>query len=256
MTVLQLIDSRTPREPLLTLAERAVLHGAPWLAALPAAARHDVLQHSRVHTVRANETVPPGPSGIALCGLASGAISVRLVRPGAGIVDYLAPGAWFLDAGALVAGASSLVFRAHRRATVVGVSAATLHDLARRHPGLHLPLWELSHGLTCRLLRSLDERATCSLGIRLARCLLRLCETFGLPEREGVRLTLAVHQGELAVLVHASRQRLNLELKKLETAGALRIGRELLVTDLRALHAAADRRSARQAPTAGGINRP
>jgi CRP-like cAMP-binding protein len=251
MTVLQLVDARA-REPLLTLSERAALHAAPWLAALPAEARQDVLQHCKVSTVRANERLAPGAASPALCGLASGALSVRLPGPDAEVVDYLGRGTWFADAGALLGGAPSLVLKAHRRATVVSVPASVLHELARRHPCLHQPVLALSSGLAARLLGILDELATCALKVRLARCLLRLCDSFGVAEPGGVRVMLLVHQGELACLVRASRQRLNLELKKLEAAGAVRIQKELLVTDLRALQqmASADRWPEPAAPAA------
>jgi CRP/FNR family cyclic AMP-dependent transcriptional regulator len=253
MTVLQLVDARA-REPLLTLSERAALHGAPWLAALPPQARQDLLQHGKVSTVRANERLSPGASGSpALCGLASGALSVRLAASDAEVVDYLAPGTWFADAGALAGGASPLVLRAHRRTTVVSLPAAVVHDLVRRHPCVLAPVLTLGSGLTTRLLGILDELATCCLKVRLARCLLRLCDAFGVAERGGVRVMLLVHQGELGSLLRASRQRLNLELKKLEAAGAVRIEKkELLVTDLRALQelACAERWPEQAAPAA------
>jgi CRP-like cAMP-binding protein len=251
MTVLQLVDARA-REPLLTLAERAALHAAPWLAALPAGARQDVLQHCKVSTVRANERLSPGGTAPALCGLASGALSVRLPGRDAEVMDYLGRGTWFTDAGVLLGGAPSLVLRAHRRATVVSAPASVLQELSRRHPCLHQPTLALSSGLAGRLLGVLDELATCALKVRLARCLLRLCESFGVPEHEGVRIMLLVHQGELAGLVRASRPRLNLELKKLEVAGVVRVQKELLVTDVRALQelACAERWPEQAAPAA------
>jgi CRP-like cAMP-binding protein len=237
MAVLQLIDARAG-EPLLTFAERAALHAAPWLGELPAQARQDLLQHARVRTVRASEEVSADSSAPALCGVASGALGIRLRGPAAEIVDYLPPGTWFADAGAL-AGASCLVAEAHRRATVVSLPAAALLDLARRHPCLYPSIMVLSSGLTARLLRILEELATSPLKVRLARCLLRLADAFGVAEREGVRLHLTVHQGQLASLVRASRQRLNRELNLLQAAGMVRIDKALLVTDLPALQALA-----------------
>jgi CRP-like cAMP-binding protein len=255
MTVLQLIDPRA-REPLLTLAERAALQAAPWLVALPAQARHDVLQHGRVGTVRAGECVAADCGGPALCGVASGALAIRVRRPASAVVDYLPPGTWFADAGAMAQGASLLVAEAHRRAMVVTVPAAVVQELARRHPCLHPAILALCGGMTGRLLGILEELATCSLQVRLARCLLRLAGSFGVAERGGVRLALAVHQGHLAALVRASRQRLNRELNLLQAAGVVRIDKALLVTDLPALRAMAasqeDRPEPLQQPSAIG----
>jgi CRP/FNR family cyclic AMP-dependent transcriptional regulator len=238
MAVLQLIDPRT-REPLLSFAERAALQAAPWLAALPGETRQELLQQCRVRILKANERVSGDPPGHALCGLASGVLGVRVRGPATSVVDYLAPGTWFVDAGALAGGTSCLVAEAHRRATVASLPAAPLLELARRHPALHPSLLALSGAITSRLFAILEDLAACSLKVRLARCLLRLADSFGVPERDGVRLALAVHQGHLAALVRASRPRLNRELNLLQAAGAVRIDKALLVTDLRALRAIA-----------------
>jgi CRP-like cAMP-binding protein len=236
--VLQLIDP-SGREPLLTATERAALHAAPWLAALPAPARHDLLHQYRVSTVRAEAGVASAASGLALCGVASGALGIGLRGPGAEVVDYLPPGTWLADAGALVEGGAHLEARAHRRATVVSLPADLLHELARRHACLDTAILGLSGGVAARLLRILEELATCSLKVRLARCLLRLVAAFGVAERDGLRLARAINQGRLARLVRASRQRLNLELGTLQAAGVVRVGKDLVVTDLRALRAMA-----------------
>lgn len=238
MAVLQLIDARA-REPLLTHAERAVVFGAPWLAALPADVRQDLLQACRVRSVRADQPVAAGGAGPALCGLASGALGIRARDCGPDIVDYVPPGTWYADTGVLLGGPAQLAATAHRRATIVSVQAGALRDLARRHPGLYPPLMVLSAGIMARLVRALDELATRSLQVRLALCLLRLAEGFGVAGQEGVRVAITMHQGQLAGLLRASRQRLNLELNALESDGMLRIGPELLVTDVDALRAVA-----------------
>jgi CRP/FNR family cyclic AMP-dependent transcriptional regulator len=236
--MLQLIDSR-PREPLLTFTERAALHDAPWLVALPPEARLDVLRHCRVRSFRGGERVSLGAAFPALYGLASGAVGIRLPGGTSEVVECLAPGTWFADAGPLVRGQASFVAEAHRRATVMCMPAASLQELVRRHSCLHDPVLALSTGLSARLLGILDDLATSSVRTKLARCLLRLGDAFGEPEHGGVRVMLSINQSELACLVRASRQRLNLELKRLEAGGAVRLEKEIVLADVPALKTAA-----------------
>ncbi|TWO68896.1 Crp/Fnr family transcriptional regulator [Caenimonas sedimenti] len=227
-------DARSS-EPLLTLPERAALDAAPWLTGLPAAARDEIVRHCRVRNLRADESVHAAGDGPVLCGVASGALRIRLRRPHSEALDYFPAGTWLVDPGRMAAASSLLVLEAHRRATVVTMPAETLSSLIQRHRCLQQPLLEAGWNLMARLMGILEEFSTLPLKLRVARCLLRLAGHFGVQEDGGIRIVLAINQTELALLVRASRQRLNLELKSLEAQGALRIGKELLITGSAAL---------------------
>lgn len=97
----------------------------------------------------------------------------------------------------------------------------------------------LGYGLVRRLTVLLEDLARLPLRRRIARCVLRLCDNFGVAQAGGIRIALALNQDEIAQMVRASRQRVNLELKLLEAAGALRIARELVVCERALLEAAA-----------------
>jgi CRP/FNR family cyclic AMP-dependent transcriptional regulator len=230
---------RRPNEPLLTLAERATLGGAPWLAALPPWTAGELLRHCRVRNLRARDCVYLAGDGPALCGVASGALSVRLRRPHSEVLDYVPAGTWLVDAGRSAASGSLLVLEAHRRATVVMLSADQLADLARQYGGLQQSILELSWAFLARLMAILEELSTLPLKQRIARCLVRLCEGFGVEDDDGMRIALAINQTEMALMLRASRQRLNLELKALEAEGVLRVEKELVVLDRAALEAVA-----------------
>lgn len=228
-----------PHEPLLTLAERKTLAAAPWLAGLPPWVAADVLQHCRVRNLRARDCVYLTGHGPALCGVASGALSVRLRRPHSEVLDYVPAGSWIVDAGRTAASGSLLLLEAHRRATVVTLSSDGLAELARHCGGLQQSVLEIGWAFMARLMAILEELSTLPLRARIARSLLRLCDSFGADEEEGTRVMLAINQTDMALMLRASRQRLNLELKSLESEGVLRVEKELLVLDRRALEAAA-----------------
>lgn len=229
--------SNDPRafEPLLTLSERAQLAGARWLQGLPEALRTEIMGQCRVRNLRARECVQLAADGPALCGVASGTLGVRLRRPHSDILDYLPAGTWLVDGGRMAGARSLLMLEAHRRATVVTLPGELLMELARQHAGLVQPMLELSAGLIARLMEILEEHSALPLQQRVARWLLRLADRFGVAQEGCVRITLALNQTEMALMLRASRQRLNLALKSLEAAGILRVEKDLLLLDRAAL---------------------
>jgi len=58
---------------------------------------------------------------------------------------------------------------------------------------------------------------------RVARMILRLAETWGVPHEGGIRVSLKLSQDEFAALLAVTRQALNRELKALEAEGAIKI---------------------------------
>ena len=226
------------REPLLTLAERAALDAAPWFAAIPLAIRRDIDRNCEVRTLRRGGAVY-GPEAPGLCGIASGAVGVRLHGPGSRVLDYLPAGTWILDPSALAGGPPFMFLEAHPRATVVRLPCAVLGELLRRHPDAAPAMQALSYSAVRRLTPILEDLARLPLRPRLARCVLRLCDSFGIPQPDGTRIALALNQDEIAHMLRASRQRVNIELKSFEAAAALRIGKQLVVCQRAALEAAA-----------------
>jgi CRP-like cAMP-binding protein len=227
-----------PHEPLLTWAERAALDAAPWLAAMPLAIRQDIERNCEVRTLRSGRAVC-GPESAGLCGVASGAVGIRLQRPGSRVLDYVPAGTWVLDPSALAGGPPLLLLEAHRRATVARLPADALREVLRRHPAALPAMQGLGYASVHLVASILEDLASLALGRRVARCMLRLCDSFGLAQPDGTRIALALTQDEIAHMLRASRQRVNIELKSLEAAGILRIAKELVVCDRAALEAAA-----------------
>lgn len=229
-------EARLADEPLLTLAERTALQRGPWFAALPVVVRHDILRHCSVRRlVRGGEIHADDEDCVRLDAVASGAIRVGLRRPGTPTLEYLPAGSWFVDPGMFGGCKRLLVVATHGRATIASVRTELLVSLLRRHRCLHAALSQLSLHRLEQHFEILHELSTLALPARLARCIGRLSRSFGQPVEEGVRIALPLKQGALADLVRASRQRLNQQLKILEAQGIVRVQRELVVTNPRAL---------------------
>lgn len=229
---------RLHEQPLMTRAECAALDAAPWFAALPAAIRQDIGRNWQVRTLRRGDTVF-GLEAPGLCGIASGAVGLRLHSPGSRVFTYVPAGTWVLDPSALAGGPPFLHLEAHPRATVTRLPRAMLQEILKTHADAAPAMQALGYGLVRRVTSVLEDLAKLPLGRRLARGVLRLCDDFGVTQPDGTRIAFALNQDEIAHMLRASRQRVNMELKSLEALGALRIARELVVCDRAALQAAA-----------------
>jgi CRP-like cAMP-binding protein len=106
---------------------------------------------------------------------------------------------------------------------VLSVRKADFKELLARHTELYDALLRLN----CRRLRIMfnliEDLNTRPLSARLARNILVLARSYGVPQGEEIRIGLQLAQEDLAQLVGASRQRVNQELKELEREGALRV---------------------------------
>ena len=91
----------------------------------------------------------------------------------------------------------------------------------------HVELYDALLRLNCRRLRLMFDVVldlnTRPLSSRLAKQILLLARSYGVPQGDEIRIRLQLAQEDLAQLLGASRQRVNQELKLLEREGALRI---------------------------------
>lgn len=219
-----------PDEPLLAAADRAALQGNPWFGALPLLVRHDLLRRCSVRRYRDGETVHPAGSPCQrLDAVVAGAVAIGMRQGLPSTLQYLPPGSWLVDPAMFGGGERKHLVVAGAKTTIVSIGAPELGDAMRVHPGLELALLRLSHDLVTAQCEILDELSILSLRVRLARCLLRLCERFGEADPRGTRIGLDLRQDALAVLVRASRARVNLHLKEMERSGALLVERQIVV---------------------------
>jgi CRP-like cAMP-binding protein len=212
--------------PVLTIDERHNIEAGAWFSKLSAELRGAILARARVR--RLEDGAPLASRGTPAeewCGVARGAVRVSSVAlSGKQIaLTYVEPGTWFGDIALFDGLPRTHDADAHGSTTLLVVSKADFHDLLARHVELYDALLRLN----CRRLRLMfdhfEDLNTRPLQARLARQILLLAKSYGVPRGEEIRIGLALAQEDLAQLLGASRQRVNQELKHLERDGALRV---------------------------------
>ena len=140
--------------------------------------------------------------------------------------------------GSLVADRMRVPSEAH----AIGNTVLAAFELARleREFGAHKGVEQHRRLLLYRRYRSMAhlrrDAIAAPLPQAVARCLLGLALAAG----RGPDIELPMAQADLAAMLGASRSRINAELRRLETCGAVRAGyRRIIVRDLRPLRAAA-----------------
>jgi CRP/FNR family transcriptional regulator, cyclic AMP receptor protein len=210
----------------LTLEEQDNIDSGPWFSKLSPALREDILSRASVRRLRDGETLSVrGEPADAWCGVALGAVRVSSVSLSGKQVSltYVEPGTWFGDIALFDDLPRTHDAHAHGATTVLLVRKADFRELLARHVELYDALLRLN----CRRLRLMfdlvEDLHTRPLAARLAKQILHLARSYGVPQGDEVRIGLQLAQEDLAQLLGASRQRVNQELKGFEREGAVRV---------------------------------
>jgi len=207
--------------------ERDAIESGRWFARLSAPLQDAILGCAQVRRLPDGAALSArGEPAAEWCGVAAGAVRVSSVSLSGKQValTYIEPGIWFGDISLFDGMPRTHDAATHGPTTLLVVARADFHGLLERHPELYDALLRLN----CRRLRLMfdliEDLNTRPLAARLAKQILLLARAYGQPEPDGsLRIGLQLAQEDLAELLGASRQRVNLELKGLERQGALRI---------------------------------
>lgn len=107
--------------------------------------------------------------------------------------------------------------------TLLAVPLDRLRTLAAREPCLTVVLAKLSHSNARRVFDMFTERVSLTAEQRVARQIQMLVKRFGIPCEGGVRIAPYLNQQDLANMLGASRQRVNVALKRFERDGWLTV---------------------------------
>lgn len=213
-------------DPVLTIDERRNIETGPWFAKLSQPLREDILARATVRRLADGAHLTSrGAQAEEWCGVALGSVRISTVSLAGKQVTltYVEPGVWFGDISLFDGLPRTHDASAHGATTLLAVRKGDFFDILARHVELYDALLRLN----CRRMRLMfdvfEDLNTRPLAARLARQVLLLARSYGLPQGEEIRIGLALAQEDLAQLLGASRQRVNQELKALERAGALRI---------------------------------
>ena len=231
--------------PALTIEEAHNLDTGAWFSKLSSPLRTAILECARVRRLSDAATLATrGTAAEEWCGVALGAVRISSVSLSGKQVTltYAEPGTWFGDIALFDGLPRTHDADAHGPTTLLVVHKPDFKDLLARHVELYDALLRLN----CRRLRLMfnqfEDLNTRPLQARLAKQVLLLAKSYGLPQGEEIRIKLALAQEDLAHLLGASRQRVNQELKGFEREGAVRVEpTRLVVLSREKLLAIADR---------------
>ena len=212
--------------PVLTIAERSNIEAGSWFSKLSLPLRQAILERAGVKRLHDGALLGArGEPAEAWCGVAKGAVRISSVSlSGKQItLTYAEPGTWFGDISLFDGMPHTHDANAHGETALLMVRKADFHALLAQHVELYDALLRLN----CRRLRLMfdviEDLNTLPLAARLAKQILLLARSYGVPQGEEIRIGLALAQEDLAQMLGASRQRVNQELKGFEREGALRI---------------------------------
>ena len=152
---------------------------------------------------------------------------------------YVEPGIWFGDVAILDGDTRTHDGYAHGETSILCVAKADFQKILATHVELYDALLRLQARRIRQLFGLVEDLNTLPLRSRLAKQLLHLARSYGVPSlHHGSETRIGLHlaQEELAQLLGASRQRVNQELKAMEREEILRIeSGGLVVRDREAL---------------------
>lgn len=212
--------------PVLTIDERQTIESGPWFSRLSPALRSDILSRATVRRVPDGAMLSSrGQPASEWIGVAKGTVRVSSVSlSGKQItLTYVEPGTWFGDISLFDGLPRTHDAHAHGETTLLVVRKPDFMELLHQH----IELYDALLRLNCRRLRLMfnviEDLNTLPLAARLAKQLLLLARSYGIPQGHEIRIGLQLAQEDLAQLLGASRQRVNQELKAFEREGIVRI---------------------------------
>ncbi len=216
----------TMNPPILTIAEQSNIDTGSWFSKLSQTLRNAIVSRAGVRRLPDGTMLTArGAQADEWCGVAKGAVRVSSVSlSGKQItLTYVEPGTWFGDISLFDGLPRTHDANVHGETTLLVVRKADFKKLLAQHTELCEALLRLN----CRRLRlmfdAVEDLNTRPLASRLAKQILLLARSYGIPQGEEIRIGLQLAQEDLAQLLGASRQRVNQELKGFERDGAVRI---------------------------------
>ncbi len=216
-------------EPVLTIEERSAINAGRWFSSLSPSLRHDILRCAYVRRYHDGDLIAArGDEAQEWMACAHGAVRVSSTSISGKQVTltYVEPGIWFGDVAMFDGDRRTHDVYAHGDSTLLCVARADFMKILAQHAELYEALLRLHARRIRQLYGLVEDLNTLPLRARLAKQLLHLVRSYGVPSLSNgaeTRIGLQLAQEELAQLLGASRQRVNQELKTLEREDAIRI---------------------------------
>jgi len=205
----------------------SMLQANPWFEQLPTDITQQMIELSVSRRYSDGEKIhSKGDEAEGMLCIVSGVVRASNVSLDGkeAVLTYLEPGSWFGEISLLDGLPRTHDAYAQGETEILLLPRQRFNQLMEQRPELYRHF----NVLLCQRIRLLfteiNDQALLPLSQRLIKHLLRLAEAYGKSTEQGLRISLKLSQDELALLLSASRQSINKELKKLENAN-------LLITD-------------------------
>ncbi len=216
-------------DPILTIDERAAINSGRWFSTLSPSLRHDILRCAYVKRHKDGDLIAARgdvPEEWIACARGAVRVSSTSLSGKQITLTYVEPGIWFGDVAIFDGDRRTHDAYAHGVTTILCVARADLRKILEQHVELYEALLRLHARRIRQLFGLVEDLNTLPLRARLAKQLLHLVRSYGVPSLSDggeTRIGLQLAQEELAQLLGASRQRVNQELKTMERDDAIRI---------------------------------
>ncbi|MEJ5126697.1 Crp/Fnr family transcriptional regulator [Comamonas sp. MYb21] len=215
-------------DPILTPEEREAINTGRWFSTLSPTLRHDILRCAYVKRFKDGGLIfsrGDEPEEWVSVARGSARVSSASLTGKQITLTYVEPGTWFGDVGLFDDDSRTHDVYAHGETTLVCVSKADFQRILQTHVEFYQALARMHARRIRSLYGMVEDLNTLPLRARLAKQLLHLSRSYGVPGKESseTRISLQLAQEELAQLLGASRQRVNQELKSMERESSIRI---------------------------------
>ena len=216
-------------DPILTIEEREAINSGRWFSTLSPSLRHDILRCAYVKRYKDGELIAARgepPEDWIACALGAVRVSSTSLSGKQITLTYVEPGIWFGDVSLFDGDRRTHDAYAHGDTTTLCVAKADFKKILALHAELYEALLRLNARRIRQLYGLVEDLNTLPLRARLAKQLLHLIRSYGVPslsDGSEIRIGLQLAQEELAQLLGASRQRVNQELKSMEREETIRI---------------------------------
>ena len=216
-------------EPILTMEERTAINSGRWFSSLSPSLKHDILRCAFVKRYpdgALNSARGDTPDLWVACAKGAVRVSSTTLTGKQVTLTYVEPGVWFGDVAMFDGDRRTHDTYAHGATTILCVTRSDFQKILLQHTELYEALMRLQARRIRLLFGQVEDLNTLPLRARLAKQLLHLARSYGVPNTpvdDEQRIALQLAQEELAQLLGASRQRVNQELKSLEREGVIRV---------------------------------
>lgn len=230
---------RTARND-LTETERSAILGHEWFSSLPDSLQQRILGMATVRRYLHGAPIAVrGGDASHWIGCAHGSVRVcsASVDGKEFTLTYVPGGVWFGDPGLFDGRELTHDAFAHGATTLLLVARKDLEALVDSDAAFSRSLLVSQAKWTRVLYRFVEMANHSSVEARLARQLVALTRLHGEPDVGGEpRIGLSLRQDEIACMIGASRQRVNLHLKRFERAGLIKLCKQQIgVRDMEGL---------------------